>query len=47
MDKILDLIKIIFMDELHLYEEDIENLRHCFFDIPIIKKDENRINRYY
>ena len=34
MNKILDLIKKIFMDELHLNEEDIENLRHCFFDIP-------------
>ena len=49
MDKILDLIKIIFMDELHLNEEDIENLRHCFLDTPIIKskQDENGINRYY
>ncbi len=49
MDKILDLIKIIFMDELHLNEEEIENLRHCFLDTPIIKskQDENGINRYY
>lgn len=49
MDKILDLIKIVFMDELHLNEEDIENLRHCFLDTPIIKsqQDENGNIGYY
>ena len=49
MDKILDIIKIIYMDELHLSEDDINDLKHCFLDTPVIKskQDENGINRYY
>ena len=49
MDKILELIKITFMDDMNLSEEDIEDLRKCFLDIPIIKnkQDENGTNQYY
>ena len=37
IDKILELIKDVFMDEFHFNENDIIDLKHCYFDKPQIK----------
>ena len=46
IEKILELIKEVFKDECHLNENDIIDLKHCYFDKPQIKNDDGS-NKYF
>ena len=49
LDKILELIKLVFMDQFSLREDDIKDLKDCYFGKPMIRpiRDENGNSRYF